>query len=294
MPNRNQNIKIAAIYAIFTSLFATVVAAITKYLTATISVGTIVFIQYLICLFTLLPWLSVAGWKGLKSEHIGKHFIRGFAGWMCFYTYYLAISHIPLVDASLLRNTAPICVPFFMYLLFRTNMSWHKGAGIAIGFIGVLLILKPEGDNLSLWHAVGFASGITLSLSMIYTRELASTEPSNRILFYYFAISMVLSLPLALGSWTPIPLQLWPAMLMIGFSIFITMKLYNLAYTYGPANTIAPLSYFGVVFAGLLGWIIWGHKPDAQSLLGITLVVGGGIASLVTASSRFQKPSRTN
>ncbi|MGC1509204.1 DMT family transporter [Ketobacter sp.] len=293
MPNRSHNIKVAATYAILTSVFATAVAAITKYLSTSISVGMIVFIQYLICLFTLLPWLARVGVEGIKSDHLSQHLIRGVAGWLCFYTYYLAISHIPLVDASLLRNTAPICVPFFMLILFKTGMAWYKGAGIALGFIGILLILKPDGNSISLWHGVGFVSGISLSLSMIYTRELSTTEPSNRILFYYFAISIVLSLPIAISEWGPVPVQLWPGLLTVGLSIFITMKLYNLAYTHAPANTIAPLSYFGVVFAGLLGWLIWDHKPDAQSLIGIALVIGGGIASLLAASTRFRKTPTT-
>lgn len=280
MPARQNNLKVATLYAILTSLVASMAAAATKYLTSYMDASVVVSVQYLLCLITLLPWILSAGAKGMATEFPKKHLIRGIAGWACFYTYYVAIGKIPLVDASLLRNTAPICVPFFTFALFGNRIGLQSALGILIGFGGVLLILKPEGTGISIWHGVGFLSGVTLALSMIYTRELAQTEPSNRILFYYFIISLVLSSPLALLNYTPIPLKAVPALLFVGFSIFLTMKLYNHAYAHAPANAIAPLTYFGVIFAGLLGWVFWGHTPDQKGICGIILVISGGIIAI--------------
>lgn len=282
MPGRQTNLKIASLYAILTSLVASIVAATTKYLTGMMDASVVVCIQYLICLITLSPWLARVGKQGLVTAVPGRHLLRGIAGWACFYTYYLAIDNIPLVDASLLRNTAPICVPFLAYLLFGNRIGLLGITGIALGFGGVMLILKPENASFSLWHGVGLLSGVTLSLSMIYTRELAQSEPSNRILFYYFATSLVLSTPLAIVHFEPIPVTAWPALLFVGLSIFITMKLYNHAYAHAPANSIAPLTYFGVVFAGLLGWLFWDHIPDIKSLGGMVLVVLGGILAILS------------
>ncbi len=241
----------------------------------------VVCIQYLICLITLGPWIASVGLKGVATTVPRHHLIRGFAGWACFYTYYLAIGNIPLVEASLLRNTAPICVPFFAFMVFGNRIGLWGVIGIALGFAGVIFILKPEGAAISLWHGVGFLSGVTLALSMIYTRELAQTEPSNRILFYYFLISLVLSTPLAIINFDPIPLKAWPALLFVGFSIFITMKLYNHAYAHAPANSIAPLTYFGVVFAGIYGWLFWDQIPDIKSLVGMVLVISGGVLAIL-------------
>lgn len=289
MPGRQTNLRIASIYAILTSLVASLVAAATKYLTGMMDASVVVCIQYLICLMTLTPWIVKVGKPGLVSTVPKLHLIRGIAGWACFYTYYLAIGEIALVDASLLRNTAPICVPFFAYLIFGNRIGWLGGLGIVLGFAGVIFILKPEGASISLWHGIGFLSGLTLAISMIYTRELAQTEPSNRILFYYFLTSLVLSTPLAVINFEGIPIVAWPALLFVGFSIFITMKLYNHAYTHAPANSIAPLTYFGVVFAGILGWLFWDQVPDAKSLLGMVLVILGGILAILSKAP-VEKP----
>jgi len=289
VPGRQTNIRTATLFAILTSLVATMAAAATKYLTEMIDASVVVAIQYLICLVTLSPWLIRVGIKGVTTKIPKAHLIRGVAGWACFYTYYLAISKIPLMDASLLRNTAPLCVPFFGFLLFRNRIALQGCIGILVGFAGVMFILKPEGATISLWHGVGFLSGVTLALSMIYTRELAHTEPSNRILFYYFLISLVLSTPMAIHEMEPIPLQAVPALVFVGLSIFITMKLYNHAYANAPASTIAPLTYFGVVFAGILGWLFWGQLPDIKSVAGMVFIISGGILAILSRQFNLER-----
>jgi len=286
----DSNLKKGILFSLSTTLVGSLAAATSKYLSTDINPALIVFIQYGLCTLTLLPWLLQTGLKGIKTQHPWYHLIRGTAGWLCFYTYYLAVAKIPLVDASLLRNTAPIFVPFFMLIIFKTPVGLSKMVAIAIGFIGVVLILKPDGSSFSLWHGVGLLSGVTLALSMIYTRELTISEPSNRILFYYFLISFLLSTPLAVIEFKPIPPHLWPGLLFVGLSIFITMTLYNRAYTHASANSLAPFSYSGVIFSGILGWLFWNHTPDARSIIGIALVILGGIISLLFRQ-RSQHPN---
>lgn len=271
----------AVLFAILSPLVATLAAAAVKYLSAYMSIGMVVLVQYGICLLTLAPWIQRVGLNGLKTRHWKAHLIRGLSGWMCFYSYFIALKHIPLVEASLLRNTAPICVPFLVFFLTRTGITWPKLVGILTGFAGVVLILHPEGSSISLWHGVGFISGLTLALSMVYTRELASTESSNLILFYYFVISTVLSVPLAAVNLEPIPVHTLPLLAFVGISIYITMKIYTIAYSVAPTNTLAPFSYFGVVFAGILGWLFWDQVPDLRSLLGMICVISGGIITLL-------------
>lgn len=271
----------AVLFAILSPLVATLAAAAVKYLSAYMSVGFVVLVQYGICLLILSPWIRKVGKTGLKTLHWKAHLIRGVSGWLCFYSYFLALKNIPLVEASLLRNTAPICVPFLVYLLTGAGIGLTKIIGILTGFAGVILILHPEGAQISLWHGVGFVSGLTLAMSMVFTRQLASTESANLILFYYFLISTVMSVPLALVDLASIPLHTIPLLIFVGLSIFLTMHLYTIAYANAPTNTLAPFSFFGVVFAGLLGWLLWDQVPDQRSLIGMGCVIAGGLITLL-------------
>lgn len=292
MPLSDDRILLGALYALATSFVMSVAAALIKYTATLVSIELIVLAQYLICVIFMLPWLLRGGTAALKTQHLKLHIVRALCGWACFYTYYLAIREIPLVDATLLRNAAPLCVPFYVYWIHKVRIASLRWLPLLAGFLGVGLILKPESQGLSYWHLVGFGSAITLAGSIVTTRMLTRTEPTGRIIFYYFAFSTLASLPLAL------PHLHWPSaealglMLLIALSIWLTMWLYTQAYLHAKASVISPISYAGVIFAGFWGWYFWQQTPDLITLIGVCLVSAGGIGS-VLLGAREEKRSRS-
>lgn len=280
MLKQYSRLLIGASLALATTLIMSLAAAATKYTAQFVSIEQIVLTQYLICTLLMLPWLTRKGITALKTEKPLLHFIRGFSGWLCFYTYYLALKEIPLGEASLLRNTAPLLVPVLVLIWLKYKMPLINWLPVLIGFIGIGFVLKPDGDSASSWHLVAFGSALALTVSMVSTRKLTLTEPTNRILFYYFSISALFSLPLALSNWQPIPIICLPFLLGISLSIWGVMWLYTKAYSYAKATVLAPLSYFGVLFAGLLGWLFWAQVPDMMAVIGAVLIIGGGIGSV--------------
>lgn len=275
-----QNLSLGVFFAVGTSLVMSIAAALIKYTSALVSIETIVFAQYLICVSVMLPWLARKGLGELKTDRPWLHLIRGLSGWACFYCYYLALNYVPLVDAALLRNSAPLCVPVLLLLWKGIRIPALRWLPIFIGLAGVLLILKPGSDGLSFWHLVGFGSAISLAGSMVTTRFLTQTEPNNRIIFYYFAISTVTAAPLALLNWQPVPADAWLPLLLIGLSIWLVMWLYTQAYRYAKASVISPLNYLGVVFTGFWGWVFWDQIPDNLAVIGTLLVFTGGLLAV--------------
>jgi drug/metabolite transporter (DMT)-like permease len=263
-----------------TSMVASLATAATKYTAAFVSIEQIVLVQYVVCLLLLLPSILVRGAGTLRTKQPGVHFIRGLSGWLCFYSYYLALDKIPLVDASLLRNAAPLCVPLLLFFWKGFRMPLLRWLPVFIGFFGIVLVLRPQGGGLSLWHLVALGSAVTLAVSIVTTRALTLTEPTSRILFYYFSISVCCSVPLAISNWQSIPLFTLPLMVGIGLSIWLTLWLYTLAYSYAKATVISPISYSGVLFTGLLGWLIWGQVPERSAIVGSVLIILGGLGSV--------------
>jgi drug/metabolite transporter (DMT)-like permease len=270
---------------VFTVFIGSLVAASAKHLTATVDISAIVLAQYLVCFALSLPWLiRHGGLRALTTERPWQHIVRGVSGCACFYTYYAALKYIPLVDASLLRNTAPLVVPLVILVWMRVGIPRSRWMPLILGFVGIAIILKPGQHGINLWHLVGLSSGIGLAISMVSTRILAKTEPESRILFYYYAISLLFAVPFFLFNYQPIPLTAWPWLISIGVAMYVTFALYTRAYHYVKASVIAPTSYFAVVFAGILDWVIWQHVPTTGVLLGTALVVAGGILTLYLAN----------
>ena len=202
------------------------------------------------------------------------------SGWFCFYTYYLAIEKSPLADASLLRSSGPILVPLLLFFWKGFRMPLLRWVPVIIGFFGIVFVLRPQGASLSLWHLVALLSAVTLAGSIVTTRILTLTEPTSRILFYYFSLSAFCSIPLAISNWQPIPLFTVPIMVAIGLSIWLTMWLYTLAYSYAKATAISPIGYSGVLFTALLGWFFWDQIPERSAVIGAVLIISGEFGSV--------------
>jgi len=271
------------LFALATTFIGASAAAASKYISADVHVSAIVLFQYGLALIILLPWLFRQSSATLKTNKLSTHLARGAAGWLCFYSFYLALEHIPLVDASLLRHVAPLFVPLVAWFWIKAKVPKERWLPMIVGFVGIALILRPSSSP-GVWHLVGLASGLTLAASMVGTRILSRTESSSKILFYYNLISVLLSLPLAILNWQSVPSWTIPYLFYIGISVFLAMWFYTKAYSYAKASVVSPIGYFSVVNAGIFGWLIWDHLPDTIALIGIGVVICAGLLSVVISA----------
>jgi len=273
-----------AIYLSFLMVvLASTAAAATKYASAQASTEAIVTMQYLVCTLLCLPRILRHGPASLGTNRLGLHLLRGGVGVLGFYLFYAALDNIPMVDAMLLRQSAPLTVPLVMWLWGRDKVPASAWLPLAVGFAGIAIILRPSTEGLSWWHAGGFLSALTLSISMVATRKLATTEPTSRILFYYFVLSLACVAPFTLGDFSNLAPLVWLAMIYVGVSIYLALELYTRAYGMAPASAIAPINYFAVLLAGLWGWLFWDQVPDSGSVTGSALVIVGGLLTIYLA-----------
>ena len=286
MATEQHKVRKAIYLSLLMIVLASTAAAAAKFASTSAPAITIVTVQYLICMAMCLPTALRPGLANLRTQRWGLHFTRGAAGVLGFYLYYTALERIPLVDALLLRQSAPLVVPLVMWAWNRERIGSGHWLPLIIGFIGVAVILRPSATGLSAWHAAGFASAIALAISMVATFHLATTEPVARVLFYYFALALACVAPFGLTELAEIRWQDWLAMIYVGISIYATLDLYTRAYGMAPASAIAPINYLAVVLGGLWGWLIWRQVPDLWSLLGSILVIAGGLLTLHRARGK--------
>jgi drug/metabolite transporter (DMT)-like permease len=274
-------------YAIYLSFLmvaiASTAAAAAKFASGRATTEAIVTIQFLVCTVLCLPPTLRPGLANLATRRLPLHLFRGAVGVLGFYLFFAALDNIPMVDAMLLRQSAPLTVPLVMWIWNRERVPASAWLPLGIGFLGIAIILRPSPEGLSWWHAAGFLSALTLSISMVATFELARTEPGERILFYYFVLSVACVAPFSVGDFGGLRWQEWLAMLYIGIAIYFTLRLYTRAYAIAPASAIAPINYFAVVLAGFWGWLFWDQVPDHWSLLGSLLVIAGGLLTIYLA-----------
>lgn len=283
MASQRQAIRHAISLSLLMILLGSSAAAVTKWVSGQVSTEAIVTVQYAICTLLCLPRILRRGTDALATQRLGLHLVRGLAGVISFYLFYATLNHIPMVDAMMLRQSAPLTVPIVVWLWTSEKVSGKAWLPLTIGFAGIAIILRPTPTGLSWWHAAGFFGAVTLAISMVGTRKLAATEPNARILFYYCVLSLACVAPFSIGDFGDVSPLDWLALVYVGVAIYLVLELYTRAYGMAPTAAIAPINYFSIVLAGLWGWLFWDQLPDRWSLLGSALVVLGGLATLLLA-----------
>lgn len=293
MATQRQDVRHAISLSLLMILLGSSAAAATKWVSGQVSTEAIITVQYAICTLLCLPRILRGGTGSLVTQRLGLHLVRGLAGVVSFYLFYATLDHIPLVDAIMLRQSAPLTVPFVVWFWTSERVSPQSWLPLCIGFAGIAVILRPSPAGFSGWHAAGFFGALTLAISMVGTRKLAATEPSARILFYYCVLSLACVAPFSLGDFSNVSPLDWLALLYVGVAIYLVLELYTRAYGMAPTATIAPINYLSIVLGGFWGWLFWDQVPDRWSLLGSVMVVVGGLMTLLMVRHSATDDPRT-
>jgi drug/metabolite transporter (DMT)-like permease len=233
----------------------------------------LVFARNIVSVTVLLPLLLRQGSGAFRTRRFGGHLWRSAFGLLGMYTLYYAISHLSLAEALLLNYSSPLFIPFIAWLVLRERPPALLIPASLLGLAGVALIVKPASLGLSLAALVGAASGVFAACAMVSLRRISDTEPAQRVVFYFGAIGLVVSAIPLYWHWQPLDGQ--QLGYMLGTGLFATLGQLQLtrAYACAPAARVGAMGYSAVVFAGLIGWLVWGETPDAWSLLGAALVI---------------------
>lgn len=245
-----------------------------------VPIGTIVFFQNFISLLLFLPWVLREGVSGVKTTRVSLHIVRALAGLLSQALMFVAVKKMPLMDAVLLSNSAPLFIPLMSWAWMKEKITGAVWISLIVGFLGVILILKPSAALVSNPVAlIALIAAVCSALALVTVNRLSTTDTTERILFYYFLISSIAAAPLAATEWRSRSAREWLYLLGIGIFMAAAQLLIILAYRHASAGRIAPFNYSVVVFSGLIGWAVWKNAPDMLSFLGIVLVTLGGIFS---------------
>ncbi|KRW93994.1 DMT family transporter [Paracoccus sp. PXZ] len=196
--------------------------------------------------------------------------------------YLLALRQMALADISAIMQALPLAVTLAAALFFRERLGWRRLLAIGIGFLGVLLILRPGTGAFDLWSAVGLAAMLLIVLRDLATRTFSPGVSSSAIAFY--AALAVMASGFVLG-WS----ESWRVPTVAEFSLlamaalFLTVGYITAVATMrvGEISVVAPFRYSSLVWAVVLGLAIFGEWPDLWTWAGSALVVGAGIYTIL-------------
>lgn len=236
------------------------------------------FIAYLTGTCLLMPYIVSQGIGYLKSNHLNLLLGRALFGTVASFLYTVSIYYIPIVNGTLLFNTAPIFIPLLSLLFLHAKIEKKIWIAVIIGFVGIIVIMRPtEAIFMQTGNLIAIFSGISLAVAYLMMKLLTSSDPGVRIIFYYLGIGTLLQIPCLIffGSVPPIDSILYA---IVSGLVLVAAQLFLVTgYRYAEASQIGIYQYTSIVFVGLLDWLFWGATPNSMEIMGILLVAAAGV-----------------
>jgi drug/metabolite transporter (DMT)-like permease len=261
--------------------------AATKHLTEEYPLGQVLCLRQFAALLFILPYAwAVTGTRALRIVDRGGQLLRGILFLAGSVIVVVSLHHLPLSFVSCVLFASPLFVAAVSAPILGERVYTYQWVAIAVGFFGVLLIVQPGTRGVA-WIALVPVLGACLNaVRDAYTRRLSRTDTSMSILFW----SGVL---VCIGGLFTIPLG-WKSIDANGGLWFLAAGLSNAAahffvieaFRLGKAALVAPFRYSGLLWAMLIGFLVWGEVPDAWMLTGAAIVVCAGVYMLRRSARR--------
>ncbi len=226
----------------------------------------------------LLPYLIWRyGIKGLKPSRPLIQMTRGLtmAGGTSFFV--LGAQTVDYADAIAILYAYPFLLVIIAVLFLGERANWTVWIGIITGFVGVLLVMRPEFNQINMGTVYIFICAMIVSIQLALNRKLGAFSPPLVTAFYGALCASIALSFLVPGSWKTVPDEAWPYIALLIFSGAINQTLLVYAFAHADASTLAPFTYFEIVSAVIFGYLIFETLPTALSWVGIFLITSGGI-----------------
>jgi drug/metabolite transporter (DMT)-like permease len=255
--------------------------AMGKWLVATYSQGQVILIRSAAALIILVPIVWRAGLSGLvRIERPGLQFARVFFSTAELFCFYFAVAALPLADVMTYWLAAPIYVAALSPFLLGEKVGWRRWTAIAIGFVGVLIALKPSSASLTSAALFSILGSAAFAFMMLSGRQLRNT-PDTVLAFWQIigaALAGIVAVFLTPSGWLPVQSSFDLAFLgLLGVVAMAAHVLVNRALKLADAATVAPLQYTLLLWAVIFGWLFFGDVPQTSIVVGAGLIVLSGL-----------------
>jgi len=226
-------------------------------------------------LIPIILWQQVK-WKQVP-ESLGLQFVRGLMLTLATLFFFAAIKSNPIPNALTLLFISPLVVAVLSPAMLGERFDSFIGAGVVIGFLGVVVVLQPTGDEFKPSLLLAVVSGICYALYIIFTKKLSFKAPPVLTLFYSAAVGILIMLPLALFAWTPPDIRGVVLGAAMGFFAAASHFMIIKAFEYASASELSPFNYFEIVGAISLSYFVFGYIPNFQAVIGLFIIMGSGL-----------------
>lgn len=251
----------------------------------------IAFFRNLFGLAFLVPLLIGPGFVQMRTRRFGLHALRGVVNIAAMFLFFTALAITPLAKVTALGFTAPIFTSVLSVLIFKEKIRLRRWTAIGLGFVGMLIILRPGLAVVETGSLLVIAAALLWSLALIIVKTLSRTESSVAIVAWMGIFLSVFSVGPALWVWKDPTLWAWGWLLFIGFAGSVAQVSLSQALKETEPTAVMPFDFLKLIWAALLAFWFLGEIPDEMTFIGAAVIFGSGlyVAQRERAAARASK-----
>ncbi|AIK96086.1 DMT family transporter [Candidatus Odyssella acanthamoebae] len=281
-----QHCRFRAVFWMFmwSALFS-LAMAIAKTLDDSVNQVSLIFSRSVVGVTAAMPLFWQAGFKvHFGTSRLSLHLLRIILVSCSMGCTYYAYRHLPIAYAASIGQTGPLFTTLMAILLLRERVSWIKWVALALGYGGVMIMVRPSDGMIDIGTGVALAANLLAGLAIIAAKSLTRTDSSETVLFYATFGVLIVSGILALWFWeTPSPSDLW-RLSVIGIAGVSSQYCYLNALKRAPASFVTPFEYTRLCMSIPIGYFMFAESPDRWTIMGSLVIIVAVI--MLTLSDR--------
>ena len=265
---RHSNYFIVVALTLIGTLTAALMASAVKYLSNDLNPFTICFFRCLIGLIIVLPFIIKNKFKAIKSKNIKLQFYRSFINVISMITWFSAIGIMHLEKATALGFTTPLFTTILAVIILREVIRAHRITALFIGFLGVLIIIRPGYLPIESGTLLMLIASFSFSIVLIMVKKLSDIDSSLTIIFYHLLFMTPLTFIIAIFFWEGINFSQFFIFVLMGSAGLISHWCLAQAFKLSDTTFIMPFQFTKLIWASFIGYFIFAESPDKWTWFG--------------------------
>lgn len=292
VPTKSAATPIVAVGWMLAAVFLFAVGnALIRHVTGEIHPFEVVFFRNLFSLMFMLPWVAMAGAKTLRTDRAPLYASRSLTSLVAMLAWFYSVAHMPLPDATAISFTIPLFATIGAALFLGETVQARRWTAIVVGFLGVLVVIRPSAETFSATSLVVLLHCIAAAATTLQVRTLAKSDGVMTVVTYMGLFLTPMALVPALFVWV------WPSwtalgwLAVLGGILTLGQLAMTRAFSMAPASALMPYDYARLPFTALLAWPLFGEVMDALGWVGAGVIAASALYTAHRDAAR-NRPKR--
>ena len=269
------NNKLAIFLIVISVFFGTVMLSFLKIAQEDVNVYVAGFFRFFLGLVIILPYIIKKKDTVLKTTHFKKHLLRAILGLPAMLLYFSALVLLPIEKLTAISFVVPLIVTILAVFFLGEKIYIYRTLALILGFSGMLVIIRPGFVDISIGVYMVLFSALLWSINIIITKKISKDESAITILAYQSIFMSLLSFIIVLFFWEMPSLKTFIYLILSAIFVTVLHLTLNHAFKLVDVSMTQPYSFLNLVFASIIGYLVFDEIPDAYTWIGASIIFIG-------------------